>query len=873
MIGCVRVLRPGDLVNHFTIVKSLGRGGMGEVYLARDSRLNRSVALKVVRVKLDAIPDSTGSKSSEGASRLMREAQAAAALEHPNVVTIYEVGEVTEPDGEKLPFIAMELVKGKPLRAYCGDLSVPLDERVRWVTDIARALAAAHATGLVHRDIKPENVMIRDDGVVKVLDFGLAKRSSRAGIASSSSTDAQVLPSITAKGIAVGTPYYMAPEQMRGELLDGRADQFAWGVVAYELLSGKPPWGSDVNALELVSRLLTEHPPPLTEVCPDVSPNVGAAVMRALSKRRSERYESTADLLRELGAASIPPKRQIVLSAADPSARSIASNETVPSSVRAPAPQVAEEPAPRVSAEGPRKRSPWPLVAIGMIGAAALVVTVRAAFKRDSAPARASASAASSTPAECRAHTECVRKNGGKPAVCNAGRCALVESEECTPQFEAADLESDDTVWIGTMFPMTGPEADVFGTGELRGVDLGRRDFAQAMAGFKGYGPTDRHRPIALVACDSAKVVERGARHLVESVGVPAVIGFHRWKDIVELGPSLLFPNDVLLMTPMSTNPAVTTLPRSGQRLVWRTTYSAAQTAAPLGAFVERVLEPRIRAQSPTGARLRVALLRRPADLAFSEGIFRTLRFNGTSALENGRDYQELVLDPSVPSDAARVVGVLSSFSPSVVLFIGGDEIVDGIVEPLERTWPQPHARPIFASMSVLPPRAFQFIGASEERRRRFFGLTNVSTTQNNARFVMHYNATFGTSISRTVCPNASYDSFYLLAYAMHAAENGPLTGSSLSRALARLLPPGKPLDVGPLGIFDAVSTLRAGQNIDLNGAIGKLDLDPQTGEAPVDFVILCVDRDSKGRAFDTTESGLYYDASARELRGAMHCP
>ena len=181
-------LQPGDRVEHFAILSLLGQGGMGRVYAARDLKLDRTVALKILQPS-PAASDDGG--SSAGAARLLREARSAAALEHPNVVTIYEVG-ATEPAGDTpgAPFIAMELIKGTSLRTYVHDAGVSIATRVRWLTDVARALAAAHHAGIVHRDIKPENVMVRDDGVVKVLDFGIAKRTERAR----SSTDATTPP-------------------------------------------------------------------------------------------------------------------------------------------------------------------------------------------------------------------------------------------------------------------------------------------------------------------------------------------------------------------------------------------------------------------------------------------------------------------------------------------------------------------------------------------------------------------------------------------------------------------------------------------------------------------------------------------------------
>src|SRR5262249_11429686 len=156
-----------------------GSGGMGEVYHARDERLQRKVALKLLHPEpsdTEPIPSSTSGPRS--AVRLLREARAAAALEHPNVGPAYDVGEGREPPELRgTPYLAMELIKGTPLRAFCGDAGVPLERRLGWLADIARALSAAHAAGLVHRDVKPENVMIREDGVVKVLDFGIAKRA------------------------------------------------------------------------------------------------------------------------------------------------------------------------------------------------------------------------------------------------------------------------------------------------------------------------------------------------------------------------------------------------------------------------------------------------------------------------------------------------------------------------------------------------------------------------------------------------------------------------------------------------------------------------------------------------------------------------
>jgi eukaryotic-like serine/threonine-protein kinase len=260
---------------------------MGQVYEARDPRLQRSIALKVMHV---------GKADERNNARLLREARLAAALQHPNVVVIHDVGEIQQPAAlAGTTYVAMELVEGRSLREYVGDVGLSVKDRLRILRDVASALGAAHSRGMVHRDVKPENVMIRDDGAVKVLDFGIAKRAAAPG--DDGPPSAPMMPT-TAEGMTVGTPYYMAPEQMRGEELDGRADQFAWGVLAYELLAGELPWQTGIDSLQLVAQVLSRDPPLLSAKNPDVPTSVEAAVMRALAKSRELRFASMTDLLR-----------------------------------------------------------------------------------------------------------------------------------------------------------------------------------------------------------------------------------------------------------------------------------------------------------------------------------------------------------------------------------------------------------------------------------------------------------------------------------------------------------------------------------------------------------------------------------------------
>ncbi|XXX81847.1 protein kinase [Sorangium sp. So ce134] len=282
------MLKPGDSFERYTIEAAIGQGGMGCVYRAHDARLGRRVAVKVI---------AGGAMDHDAGARLLREARAAAALDHPNAVSIFDVGEL---DGT--PFIVMELVAGRTLRSALGGAEVPVPTRTGWLADVARALAAAHRRGLVHRDIKPENVMVRDDGVIKVLDFGIARRA--AGDADpNASTEAPALPTLTALGVKLGTPVYMAPEQIRGAELDGRADQFAWGVLAFELLTGRLPWRGAGDMLAVVASILTDEADRALLDAAAVPPAVSAVVLRALSKRPEDRFASMDDLVRALEAA------------------------------------------------------------------------------------------------------------------------------------------------------------------------------------------------------------------------------------------------------------------------------------------------------------------------------------------------------------------------------------------------------------------------------------------------------------------------------------------------------------------------------------------------------------------------------------------
>ena len=258
----------GQTISHYRIVERLGGGGMGVVYKAVDTRLNRTVALKFLSA--DQIRDA------DAAARFRQEAQSASALDHPNICTVFEIDEA--PDGQT--FIAMAHYEGETLkqRIERGPLSV--GDAVGIARQIAQGLAKAHSAGIVHRDIKPANLIVTTDGIVKILDFGIAKAPGQE--------------ELTRTGTTLGTLSYMAPEQLSGAGTDHRVDLWALGAVLHEMLAGQPPFGRD-DPTALVSAILARDPAPLSSLRADVPEALQQVVQRALRKPREERYQSASD--------------------------------------------------------------------------------------------------------------------------------------------------------------------------------------------------------------------------------------------------------------------------------------------------------------------------------------------------------------------------------------------------------------------------------------------------------------------------------------------------------------------------------------------------------------------------------------------------
>src|SRR5580704_6541151 len=332
-------LSAGDKLGPYEILAPIGKGGMGEVYRANDTRLNRSVAIKV--------------SSREFNDRFEREAQAISALNHPNICTLYDVG----PN-----YLVMEFVEGEMLSKIIERGLLPLAKALQYAVQIVDALAAAHAKGVIHRDLKPGNIIITKNGA-KVLDFGLAKLGSERLPSGSPENIQTVTDPITRAGAILGTLYYMAPEQVEAKETDERSDIFSFGVVFYEMISGQRPFTGDSQAAVLAS-LMKDQPPPMNQRQPAVPRALERIVRKCLEKKPDDRWHSARDLK--------PMLELIDLDAPPPSSASA----SVPIPVQAPPPE---------------QKTRWPRVALSLAALVViLAVAVWAVWPKPAAPARAS---------------------------------------------------------------------------------------------------------------------------------------------------------------------------------------------------------------------------------------------------------------------------------------------------------------------------------------------------------------------------------------------------------------------------------------------------------------------------------------------------
>jgi branched-chain amino acid transport system substrate-binding protein len=468
------------------------------------------------------------------------------------------------------------------------------------------------------------------------------------------------------------------------------------------------------------------------------------------------------------------------------------------------------------------------------------------------------------TARECTTNRACVERHGGEPWACRPtdGACVPIATDDCTPMFEPGDLTADDTVWLGAMFPVKGPS---YGKMNMDGADMARREFAAATSSLSLPTASLHVKRIALVGCDDRADASRAAHHLVDDVGVPAILGFGSGKMLTELEGSLLVPRRVMSVATLTSSPLITRVPQPTDlpRLIWRTSYSIEATADATAAFVT-ALEARRGL-----ARTHLTLVREDSQpvLPFAQRLFRKLVFNGKPAADNGSDYREVVFTGDAADDARRIV----QGRPTLVVLMGSGDATGSRAQAVEAIWPPSMPRPYYVIAEDTTATLAAIMEKSPEARHRVFAVSAASIPATTAHFVLRFNLAHAGEATETVNPGTTYDAFYMLAYAVFATGDQPVTGPAIAGAMRRLLPPGAPIETGSTDVFTALSALSRGESIDLSGPSGSLDFDPQSGEWSPDFTLLCAALDKSGHVTDA-ESGLVQRGKSHALEGTIRC-
>jgi serine/threonine-protein kinase len=850
----------------YRVVRRIKTGGMGAVYQVVHVETRRHRALKVMLPSLVADADMR--------VRFEREATVAADIKSEHIVETFDAG-VDPQTG--LPFLVMELLEGQELGQLLKTHGrLPPDEVVTLLGQAALALDKTHAAGIVHRDLKPDNLFLthRDDGSprLKILDFGIAKVVAPGDDPTYTQT--------------LGTPLYIPREQLRGDGKIGpAADRYALGQIAYALLVGEPYWLEDKLALDSAFALMLMICDGPKERASKRAARSGVELPRAFDAwfarasavGAADRWPSAADLVVELAKALGEP---VPAALAPPGP----SDEATPLSRRGSLPSV--------SAVAPRRRRAAParvrgrIIALAVLPVALVAAAGAGVFalrSRSPAPPPPS-SAAPAQPPGCRENRECLAAGARGPAICRKddGACVPLASEDCQVLAEPGDLQSDATVWFGAMFPRSGVEAGTFGEASVRAVDLARRDFNEISGGLPPALPGGPKRPLAVVVCDDASNATRAAEHLVNDVRVPAIVGFARSKEVVDLASSLFIPKGVLALASNQAS-MLSSIPHAPghPRLVWRTTTSAGMVVAPITALLTELIEPNLR-QTPgllmPRAPIRVALARvnNTSGQSYADLYVGKLRYNGKSVPENGDSFRVVpVPDASSEEELKRVSeragAEIAAYQPHVVLCAASDAL---LVVAVERAWPaRLPFRPHYLVGNMIPEPLLALAREKPELRRRILSVDAVAGNVPTTKFVTRYNEVFSPKVTQETATDAPYDAFYVAAYAAAALGEQPITGPGLGKAIARLLPPGEPIDVGPGGIYPALHALGSGKNIDLAGTMTTLDFNPETGDATTDFAVYCAGPGKPGGGWEAVASGLVFRARTGKLEGKMRCP
>ena len=802
-------------------------------------------------------------------------------LESEHIARVFDVGE--HEDGS--PYMVLEHLIGRDLEKVLEEGAIPVATAVDYVVQACLGLAAAHA--LRHHPPRPEAVepfprrsrgRYDNPQGARLRDFADAVAPFR------DQADDDF-------GDAGHAALHVSGADAR---LAARCAHRHLGPRRHplrEFLSGRHPFDG-ATAADVFARILFEEAPPLRGICPHLPAALADIVQRCLEKQPSARPANVAELAKALvpfGTEETAFRYRRVARLAGqnggPSAADRLLAEDRGESLKPVVRPVGGTPdadhddrlwsAETVAAPSQRSLR-WGR--FGLACATLSVALATAAMSLRAQQAKSSAASAATTAAlpcgnsdecgaamvckkaacvprasvDCATNRECVARMGG-PAICrpDTRACVPLESADCSVRAEPDDLANDETIWLGAMYPLSGPDGEDFGRAGANAFDLGRRDFREIAGGLPRKGSQGPARPIGIVVCDDARApgsAREAARHLVD-VGVPAVVGFHRSEEAIDLATSFFLPNRVLVVSTLNQSPLVTEVPQANgePRLIWRTAVESGAWAEPIAHVLSAVAEPAVRAtREPHDRSVRVALVtggpldsHNPAWLSFASALRGRLVSGRGPAAADQDDVREVFVPKKAGGtegvDTEGVVRDLLEAPPHAVVI--DNSIFGDVASLLEARWPTGLPRPFYVGTGgMVYPSMLRYFGKDHDRRRRFLAPELVVGSKANVLLAARYNEFFQPRVTQSfsvAALGAPYDAFYLLAYAVFAAGDGPPDGMRLAEAIPRLLPPGPTVDVGPTGIFDAIRALANGGAVDLErgAATPLLDFDARRPE------------------------------------------
>jgi hypothetical protein len=667
----------------------------------------------------------------------------------------------------------------------------------------------------------------------------------------------------------------------------------------FALISGRAVHQADAPE-EMMVRAATVPAPELATITPGVPPAIAAVVDRALAFAPDQRFVDAAAMRAAIADAHLTTFGAAI--DATPLPRGLASPSPTRVDPTFAAETLASDPGRAHTIAGPATSTSLPAptrVDMATSGTLPLTPPIAAPPSHTKTPATpppilptspprtwtrarafgvaaailltgsaAAIAAQEAAPARCTTNAECT--TAAAPAICRAdqGRCIPLTTEHCRVLADAADLHDDTTLWIGAMYPIRDERMD-YGLEASRCVELARRDFVELTGGLPSTRPGGSPRKIGVVMCDDTTDHDAIAAHLIDDVGVPAVLGFGRSQEVLELANRHFVPKGVLALA-SNTAAMLSSIPHPpGEvRLVYRMTTSATMIAPPAIALIRQMIEPALRGPTgplgPTGT-MRVAIVRstNASGTSHTDALSTTLAETRRDQPNSREEVRQFLVEDAAMTDPAlfaRTAAEVAAYAPHVVLDGGA---ITEILEYLERAWTT-DPRPAYVYGGVDLATRGALVRTYPDFAARFH---TISTHHNPTadKVAAQYMAAYGDSAA-ALSPTP-YDAFYVLAYAAIAVGDEPITGRSLAAAIRRLQPPGEPLEVGPAGIYPALKTLGRGGNIDLRGTLTTLDFDPETGDATADFTMSCLA--ASGELINTAAR---YDATTRTFTNLSPC-